>query len=54
MKAQFIEGKAIGQVFIHPRHARKPNKAIKATKRTFKQRLQFIVFCAPVVDKFWR
>ena len=54
MKAQFIEGKTIGQEFIHPRHARKANKVVKATKRTFKQRLQFIVYCAPVVDKFWR
>ena len=52
MKAQFSEGKEIGQVFIHLSHARKSVK--KIDKRSWRQRLQFITFCAPVIDKFWR
>ena len=46
-------GKVISE-WIHPHHTRKPNKAAKVDKRTWKQRLQFSVFCTPVVDKFWR
>ncbi len=55
MKAQFLEGKTVGQVFLHPAHACKaPTKQVKQDKRTWKQRLQFAVFCARATDKFWR
>ena len=52
MKAQF-ESKTLNE-WIHPRHARKAEKPVKVDKRSFKQKLQFTVFCAKVVDKFWR
>ena len=31
-----------------------PRETIKSDKRSWKQRLQFIVYCSQVADKFWR